>query len=407
VKSNSRSAAILALALCGSAAAAQHEAAAQLKYVVIVARHGVRSPTWDAGRLNQYSAEPWPDWGVPPGYLTAHGRALETILGSYYRDSFVRDGLLRREEACRDQGRVYIWADKDQRTLETARALAEALQPGCAPPIHSQGGDGRDPIFSGARGQEPALAAKALRERAGDGNRLLADHHGAFETLQFILTGGKQARQALVERPGDGDWQASLATASSLSEDLLLEYADGVRGRDLGWGRLTRENLFEVLELHRVYSDLTRRTPYFARARGSLLLKRVLASMAQAVTGRTVGEALGPVGTSVLILSGHDTNLSNISGLLELAWKLEGYQPDETPPGGALVFSLWRDPSNGTVSVRAQFVAQTLDQMREGTTLTVSAPPATQEVSIPGCGGPACSWEKFRAVVERAVTGAN
>ena len=31
-----------------------------LRYVVIISRHGVRSPTWNSARLNQYAAEPWP-----------------------------------------------------------------------------------------------------------------------------------------------------------------------------------------------------------------------------------------------------------------------------------------------------------------------------------------------------------
>src|SRR5271165_7113429 len=95
----------------------------RLKYVVIVNRHGVRSPTWDAARLNQYSAQPWPDWGVPPGDLTPHGRKLVGILGSYYREWLAGEHFLNRN-GCGDANRIYIWADTDQRTLETGRALA-------------------------------------------------------------------------------------------------------------------------------------------------------------------------------------------------------------------------------------------------------------------------------------------
>src|SRR5262245_63743697 len=50
----------------------QTKAPLQLKFALLVTRHGVRSPTWMPDRLNQYSAEPWPDWGVSPGNLTAH-----------------------------------------------------------------------------------------------------------------------------------------------------------------------------------------------------------------------------------------------------------------------------------------------------------------------------------------------
>jgi hypothetical protein len=64
--------------------------------------------------------------------------------------------------------------------------------------------------------------------------------------------------------------------------------------------------------------------------------------MEQAATGKEVPGALDPLGTSVLIVSGHDTNLSNLSGMLGLSWRLPGYQPNDTLPGGALIFSLWQ-----------------------------------------------------------------
>ncbi len=78
------------------------------------------------------------------------------------------------------------------------------------------------------------------------------------------------------------------------------------------------------------------------------------------------------------MISGHDTNLSNLSGMLELSWLLPGYQADDAPPGGALVFSLWKSP--GGYSVRLQFAAQTLDQMHDGTALSRTHPPAIANV---------------------------
>ena len=101
----------------------------QPRYVVIVTRHGVRSPTGDNARLNPYSAEPWPQWSVAPGILTPHGRALMQLMGTYYREWLTSEHLLS-PEGCGDAGRIYIHADTDQRTLETGRALAETLLPG-------------------------------------------------------------------------------------------------------------------------------------------------------------------------------------------------------------------------------------------------------------------------------------
>src|SRR5262249_8033098 len=161
----------------------------------------------------------------------------------------------------------------------------------------------------------------------------------------------------------------------TMTENLLLEYANGFRGRDLGWGRLDRDALVRVLQLHTTYADLVRRTPFLARARGSRLAATILRSLQQAVTGAPVTGAPGRPGGKLLVVSGHDTNISNLSGMLQLSWHLSGYQRDDVPPGAALVWSVWRAKDGRTYTVRTQFVSQSLDQMRDGSAVTVAAPP--------------------------------
>ncbi len=385
----------------------------ELKYLVIVSRHGVRSPTWDRDRLNEYSAQAWPEWGVAPGELTPHGRDLIKILGSYYRE-WLTDAGLYSDAGCKDAGRIYIWADSAQRTVETGRAFAESLLPGCGVTIHSQPDHVRDPIFEGVGTAAPELTLRAVRERLGSQpGGVVADHANALAELQFILTGKKAGAGKLMESPLGVEASAKsvamtgpIAAGSSLSEDFLLEYANGMMGTDLGWGRLTKENLFSVLELHSVYADLMRRTPVLARARGSNLLAHVLCSMEQAVSGKPTSGALGNPGDALLVLSGHDTNLSNLSGMLGLSWHLPGYQPDDTPPGGALIFSLWIDAATGDYSVKTRYLAQTLDQMRNGQKLTMDAPPESQEITVPGCASAlqtVCSWQGFRRAVRQVI----
>jgi 4-phytase/acid phosphatase len=129
--------------------------------------------------------------------------------------------------------------------------------------------------------------------------------------------------------------------------------------------------------------------------------------MEQAVTGKALPGALGPPGAAVLILVGHDTNLSNLSGMLGLSWHLPGYQPDDTPPGGALIFSLWQQPDTAQFFVRTQYLAQTLQEMRSATPLTMAAPPAEEGVAVAGCesarGSIGCSWETFAKTLQRAI----
>ncbi len=56
--------------LLGLYAAAAGSSDSELRYILILSRHGVRSPTASPEDLGRYSAQPWPDWGVAPGMLT-------------------------------------------------------------------------------------------------------------------------------------------------------------------------------------------------------------------------------------------------------------------------------------------------------------------------------------------------
>ena len=334
-------------------------------------------------------------------------------MGSYYRERFLKDQLFAGA-GCADAKGVYIWADTDQRTLETGRALSESLLPGCDAPTHSRPAGEKDPLFAGLSEYDPSLAVEAVRARLGtDARKVLAEQKSATDTLQLVLDGGQaRANKSIGALDDVGvslkgatvELQGPFSVGSTLSEDLLLEYVEGMRGTDLGWGRLTKENLARVLGLHGVYTDLMRRTPYLARVRGSNLLFHILRSLEQAASGNEMVGALGHPGDKLLVLSGHDTNLSNLSGMLDLSWSLPGYQKDETPPGGALMFSLWKEGDRTFVTT--EYVAQSLDQMRTLSPLTAGQPPLRQDVQIPACGDGGnknCFWRAFQSVLEKAI----
>ena len=193
----------LALAVCDSdSVRARGE---ELKFVAIVTRHGVRPPTVSNDQINPYSAEPWPKWDVPPGYLTAHGRALMKLFGAYDRAQFARAGLFS-SSGCADAGRVYFWADTDERTIETGHALVEGMLPGCRVEVHSAPAGTRDPLFNpvaaGVGHADPELAAAAVSGRiGGHPEALLAAYRPALETMQQVLTAGKTVKQSLLELP--------------------------------------------------------------------------------------------------------------------------------------------------------------------------------------------------------------
>jgi 4-phytase/acid phosphatase len=399
-----------------------------LRLAIVLARHGVRSPTWNRSELNAYSVEPWPDWDVAPGDLTPHGAKLMTLFGSYYRLYFASAHLLPAT-GCEDVGHVHMRADVDSRNRDTARALMAGMMPGCKLDIEGAG-DGKDPLFSpleaGIGKPDRALAVSSISGRIGeDPKALVKAYEGAFDTLREVLFGCPPGtscpaetkptkksvlqQQSLIEQ-GKGshpaDLQGPLRIGSTLSEDLQLEYANGMEGKDLGWGRLDAAKLQEVMRLHAAYADLARQTPYIARIQGSNLLSHILRSIEQAVKGSEVSGSLGNVGDRVLVIVGHDTNISNLAGMLGLSWLLDGYQPNDTPPGGALVFELWQH-GDGEMTVRTYYIAQSLEQMRRALPLTLDSPPLRSRIFVPGCSSPdqnmSCPWKTFERTIESAI----
>jgi hypothetical protein len=95
---------------------------------------------------------------------------------------------------------------------------------------------------------------------------------------------------------------------------------------------------------------------------------------------------LGTPESQVLVIISSDGYVAGLAGLLDAHWLLPGYQPDFCAPGGALVFELRQVITNGQYLVRVFYTAQTFDQLRNLTPLTLGAPPATLQLHVPGGG---------------------
>jgi 4-phytase / acid phosphatase len=402
--------------------AAAQPANADLQMVVVLSRHGVRSPLTKQSDLDKYSAASWPKWDVASGIQTEHGDQLIKILGGWDRAHWSAEGLFDAS-GCAGADRVTIIADTDQRTRSTGKMLAEGAFPGCNLAIHAQPESAtNDPLFrpteSGKFHFDSIQALAAVSGRMGrNPGSLTAIFRPQLEALDRVLAGcGKlpanSSRASLFNVPaglsagsdGTPSLRGPVPTAATLTENLLLEYTQGMSDADTGWGCLDGATLRFLMQMSRANWDYGRRTPTVARLFASNLLDHIAKSMQQSVDAKPVAGALGKPGDRLLILVGHDTNIATVAGALGLDWTLDGLT-DGTPPGGALMFELWRSRSGGQLTVRAYYIAQSIDEMRQSQPLTADNGPGIAPIFIPGCSGPdlTCTWDSFTTAIQRAI----
>lgn len=392
------------LSACPVGKAEQDPAGGELRLAIILTRHGVRSPIETNESLAQYSSQPWPKWEVAPGIQTPRGNKLIAFMGDYYRERYMGAGLLSGDPS-RDGPLVFIRADNDQRTIETGRILGKELVPAGEPDVHAVPPGTPDPLFRPLAAHlghpDRSLAAAAILGRMGGDPRnaerayaaQIAELKGVLFGAGGAAPGGSPLESPTEIHPGQDSylvrWKGSLLAALFCTDSFLLEYADGMPASDVGWGRVDGRVLTDLLALHELFFDLNERTRYPAQVGGSNLASHIVDTLEQAALGQPVTGALGSTDGRMVVIVGHDSNIANIGGLLDLDWWVPGTPMNPVLPGGALVLELWRrGGEKGGFFVRASYVAQTLEQMREATPLSRETPPARSPIFIPGCSGP-------------------
>ncbi|MCP1243649.1 histidine-type phosphatase [Acetobacter lambici] len=333
---------------------------AQLERVVLLARHGIRSPTKPPQTLQTQTGHIWAQWPVAPGELTDHGKQALTQMVELVRQHYTQAGLLH-PTTCPTPGSIAIWADaKDHRTRESGSLWAEHLAPTCG--LHAQAlPDGQeDPIFAGPPDPLNAPDQRAITREFDQRAHAIPPSVGAgMNTLQAVLAPTActtdtphclSANMAtLAWKKGKPHLEGGIATGGTAAENLLLEYAQGMPEQAEPFdGHAPATLIGQVFPLHTEESWLVRRLLTLAARKG--------APMAQAVQNALAGKPVAGVPavteqTKLFVLSGHDTNLDILATLYRLDWSFAD-QPDPTAPDTTLAFELWRTASGPHIVVR-------------------------------------------------------
>jgi 4-phytase/acid phosphatase len=405
-----------------------------LQQVVILSRHGVRSPTKQSELVNEITPDKWPEWPVKPGYLTPRGEQLVTLMGEFYGDYFRNKELLPKQ-GCPVGGTVYVQTDVDQRTILTGQAFLVGITPYCGFKIHHQKNLQRiDPLFhpveAGVCTLNSDKVLKAVQERLGSPLDTLSERYAnplikMVKILKFNASPycgkmqklGKPCNFATflpneihINKKGTTLLHGPFGLSSTLAEIFLLQSSQGMS--DVAWHRLNGEaNWTSLLSLHNVQFDLMDKTFYIASYKGTPLLEEIDAALIHQIKRKKgFSTLLLPAYNHVLFLVGHDVNIANIAGMLGLNWHLP-HQPDNTPPGGGLVFELWRkkdSKASNEYFVSVKMFYQTMIQLKNKEKMDLQLNPAgIVIIAIPGCDNMGknklCRLDKFREKLKRAI----
>ena len=412
-----------------------------LKQIIIFGRHSIRSSSVDLALLQPFAVDVYPPFEVATGCLTPNGVKAETLLGAYYSQYLSYEGLLTGNDRT-DALHSYFRSNSIERSWMTANALGTGLIPSFPPPVHSFSVNPQvpdpvfDPIAAGVAKVDPNLAAAQVQGIFNSGEALASAYSGEFSLIRSVLFDyplgtlpppptpqycpSSQTQTPCIDptaipipltantqniMTGNVINAGGLSDTDGASDPFVMQYADGFAPNDVAWGRLpTLELLSQTTRIIDTKFSIQVRTPYLSQVQSSNAASHILRTMQQAVTGSKVPGAFGGVGSRIVAAISSDTYVAGLAGLLNMHWQLPGYQPDFCAPGGALVFEL-RQSKRGYL-VRVFYTAQTFDQLRNLTPLTLNEPPATIQLLVPGGSSSATDLDVDFGVFQKLMSNA-
>ena len=385
---------IAAILICGTNAQAQTKrsdafrAKYELKEVVVMSRHNIRSPLTSGGAAYQrVTPHTWFKWSSPSSQLSLRGGVLETEMGQFFRQWVVSEGLL--PDNYRPEGdEVLFYANSRQRTFATAKYFSAGFLPFANVEItHKLDEDKMDPVFTpqftkmnDTYRQQVLADMQALN---GGPQAWMATQQPTLELMEQVLDiahspAAQQGdtthfwfddTQFKLEKGSEPKMTGGYTLANSVADALVLQCYESESMTAFGH-ELTMEQWRAICAVKEVYDGLLFTTHSAAVNLAYPLVSRIR-------------EELNRSDRKFMFLCGHDSNLASIGAAIGLQFpETKNALELHTPIGSKLVFEKWSDGADEYVAVN--LVYQSIGQLQGRTLLSHAAPPMVLPVTIDG-----------------------
>ena len=359
----------------------------QLKEVVVMSRHNIRSPLTSGGAAHtRVTPHQWFAWTSPSSQLSLRGGVLETEMGQFFRKWLVGEGLL--PDNYRPEGsEVLFYANSRQRTFATAKYFSAGFLPFANVEIqHKYFEDKMDPVFT------PKFTKMNATYRQQILDEMQTIHGGPQAWMQSVqptltmmedildMAHSPAAKndtthfryddtQFVLEKGDEPKMKGGYKLANSVADALVLQCYESESMTAFGH-QLTEKQWRDICAVKEVYDALLFTTHSAAVNLAYPLVSRIR-------------EELHHVGRKFTFLCGHDSNLASIGAALKLRYpETEQALELHTPIGSKLVFEKWSDGTEEYVAIN--LVYQRVGQLQNRTLLSTDEPPMVKPVTIDG-----------------------
>lgn len=358
----------------------------ELKEVVVMSRHNIRSPLTSGATYQRITPNEWFAWTSPGSQLSLRGGVLETEMGQFFRKWVVSEGLLP-DNYRPDGEEVLFYANSRQRTFATAKYFSAGFLPFANVEItHKYDEDKMDPVFTPKfTKMNDTYRQKVLSEIQalnGGPQAWMAKQQPTLMLMEEVLDMAHSPAATndtthfwfddtlfKIEKDDEPRMTGGYTVANSAADALVLQCYESENFTAFGH-ELTTEQWRAICAVKEVYDGLLFTTHSAAVNIAYPLVSRIR-------------EELQRQDRKFLFLCGHDSNLASIGAAVGLQFpETERALELHTPIGSKLVFEKWSDGKDEYVAVN--LVYQAVDQLQGRTMLSLDVPPMVKSVTIKG-----------------------